>query len=282
MGFLSALALSAGKGLVGSFFGRKSASKAREQARQDFVLGPSRVREGADLANFNPLTVLEGGGGLRGAALTSSAIPALASADLARGVIQDVDDKMQAEKKRKDNEKKAAEKHKKIQKERNARGGSSEVFRATSLTNASTKPINSRINLNGASIGPNVTQAGGATSLPFVVREDDRDFTKDTELKMPTNITNEHVGPVRQSFTLPDGGIVSIPVGPDIDEVISGSVLQSQPFIDKAARVGRALAPLWHTPFPAMPSEAERKKRRKEKEKRGKEFTKGIPDFMKE
>lgn len=282
MGLLSSLALSAGKGLVGSFFGSRSAKKAREQSRQDLVLGPSRIREGAMLAKFNPLTVLENGGGIRGAALTSSALPALASAQIAQDVVQDVDDAIKGEKKRKDNEEKAKKHHEKIQAERNRRGGAGGVFKATSLTNATTQPINSRINLNGASIGSIQTERGPGTGLPFVTREDDRDFTKNTEAKIDPKTTLEHVGPVRQSFTLPGGGVVAIPVGPDIDEVISGSVLQSQPFFNKAARVVQQLEPLWKTNFPPTPTAEQKAKKKGEKKKRADEFMRGIPDFMKE
>ncbi|AYP28801.1 MAG: hypothetical protein [Microviridae sp.] len=124
----------AGK-LLGGLFGRKSAKKAaaraRAQALEDRRNQFSELRDAAHRGGFNPLSALQATGTGGFADLPSGVAPPLASADILRGITQDVGDYLTSEKEHNREAARRTEELAHIERQRQQAGGAGEVVTRT-------------------------------------------------------------------------------------------------------------------------------------------------------
>lgn len=221
--------IGAGASLVGGFLNRKAQKDQYKRERSDAISDQinklPRLRESAEKAGFNPLTALmsTGGGGFGQTGVSMGAAPLSSAAiltDAVSGIADAWTDKRAADANRAKVEGEIWRRQ--IEKER--AGGAGETIRRT-VQRAGVADLGNRaIEASPSSVKTGLSGPFDLWNvLPSVGGPDE------VELTMPENVTREHIGPLYQSVTRKDGTRVEVPVGPDLEEIAAGVMIDKGP-----------------------------------------------------
>lgn len=217
-----------GSSIGASLDAKDAAKKERKRALGDSALQFARLRDAAVTGGFNPLTALVATGG-QGFQRFPTGVPPLASAPLLSGTVNSFLDELTGERLRRDNAQAVQDELARIELEQLKAGGAP----GRGVRSADRSAVVVGV---GNPIGPGPVRATGGLT-----------FDKRLEGQVGVN-----VGAVNQTFTLKNGREVTVPVGPGLDEVVSGAVISAAPFFERSFDVGkwmmRSIVPPTRTP----------------------------------
>lgn len=285
--------IGAGASIIGGIMKNKSRKddyrRERRDAINDQINKLPRLRESAEKAGFNPLTALEATGG-SGFGQTGVSHAPLTSTSMIVDGVKGLADVATGETAKRERRQEVQDRLAELQLERLESGDAGSIIARTRMTSLNPNAAPGRAPVNGgrASPGREVVAADGPTTHttpglnPIRVTEQGAGMMPATH-KLPEKFRREHVGPLHQSFTLPSGRVLSMPVGPDVDEVATGWVAEKY---DDVVSSGAPSLMSMALGFPtgaiiegAKRGEAERRKARDEAMKK---YRAGIPAYMKD
>lgn len=227
--------IGAGASLIGGALNRKSQKDQYKRERNDAISDQinklPRLRESAEKAGFNPLTALmsTGGGGF-GQTGVSMGVAPLSSAAILTNAVSGIADAW--------TDKRADDAHRakvegeiwrrQIEKER--AGGAGETIRRTARR-AGVADLGARPATVAAGPTSGNTPALGAGPWDLWSVAPSLGPAGAPELAYDENVRREHIGALEQSVTRADGSIVTVPVGPDLEEIAAGAMIKHGPEI---------------------------------------------------
>ena len=209
MGLLSSLA----GGVLGGLFQKSAEKRQQRYAVENVIESLPRLRMSAEKAGVNMLTAM-------GASNTGNAgapaVAPLASASVIQGIVQDASDLLTGETAEQKSRQKVRDKLEKLQLEKMNSGGSKRII----------------IRTNAANSLPNVTNSPrlGGDRIQITPKNERSRSAGLTSTVKPQDVH------VRENYTTSSGETVMVPMGPDIDEVVSGVGIEAAGSIKKMGK----------------------------------------------